>query len=289
MNITPELKAAALRAQQMEATEKKIYEMLAGRIRDEKKRGILQQVAAQEQGHYDFLKTVTEQDIEPKSSTVFWYNILSRIFGFTFAIRLMERTESEALTVYKQLKESGLAVDHIIQQEEEHEKEALAMIEVKAIEHAGSMVLGMNDALVELSGSLAGLTLALQKTNLIAVIGLIIGIAAAMSMASAEYLSSKEEKKANPVAASIYTGLAYIITVAILVTPYFVIANAFVALVTALGLGLIVILLFNLYIAIIKHESFARKFSEMATISLVVAIINFAIGFVIRRFFGVDV
>ena len=120
MTISPELKAAALRAQAMEATEKAIYEMLVRRVRDEKKRNILIEVAQQEQGHYDFLKTVTEQDIAPHGRRVFLYNVLSRIFGFTFAIRLMERTESEALSVYKKLKESGLEVDHIIQQEEEH-------------------------------------------------------------------------------------------------------------------------------------------------------------------------
>ena len=44
------------------------------------------------------------------------------------------------------------------------------------------MVLGMNDAMVEMTGTLAGLTLAMQNTRLIALSGLITGIAATLSM-----------------------------------------------------------------------------------------------------------
>jgi VIT1/CCC1 family predicted Fe2+/Mn2+ transporter len=57
------------------------------------------------------------------------------------------------------------------------------MIEEERLEYVGAMILGLNDALVELSGSLAGFTLALQDSKLVAMVGMITGIAAALSMA----------------------------------------------------------------------------------------------------------
>ena len=48
----------------------------------------------------------------------------------------------------------------------------------------GSVVLGLNDELVEFTGALAGFTLALSDHRLIALTGSITGIAAALSMAS---------------------------------------------------------------------------------------------------------
>src|SRR3989304_527579 len=70
-------------------------------------------------------------------------------------------------------------------QEEEnlHEEKLIDMLDEERLQYAGSVVLGLNDALVELTGALAGLTLALQNVKLIALSGLIPGIAASMSMA----------------------------------------------------------------------------------------------------------
>lgn len=88
------------------------------------------------------------------------------------------------------------------------------------------MVLGLNDALVELTGVLAGLTLALQNTRLVAMTGFITGIAASLSMSASEYLSAKsEEGPQDPLKASIYTGSAYVLTVLFLIFPYLLFTN----------------------------------------------------------------
>ena len=86
----------------------------------------------------------------------------------------------------------------------------------------GSMVLGMNDALVELTGTLAGLSLAMQNTRIIALSGLITGISATLSMASSEFLSAKSEGNENALKSCIYTGIAYLITVTLLILPYLI-------------------------------------------------------------------
>ncbi|MDI6704563.1 MAG: VIT1/CCC1 transporter family protein [bacterium] len=82
------------------------------------------------------------------------------------------------------------------------------------------MVLGLNDALVELTGALAGFTFALQNTRVVAMAGLITGVAASLSMTTSEYLSTKSEGGAkSPFKASVYTGSAYVLTVMFLIFP----------------------------------------------------------------------
>ena len=83
---------------------------------------------------------------------------------------------------------------HIAEEEEEHEKELIGLIDEERMKYTGAMVRGLSDALVELTGTLAGLTLSLLNTRLIAMVGLIIGIAASLSMAGSEYLATKSEE-----------------------------------------------------------------------------------------------
>ncbi|MEN9626764.1 MAG: hypothetical protein RL557_1092 [archaeon] len=155
--------------------------------------------------------------------------------------------------------------------------------------YIGSIVLGLNDALVELTGALAGLTLALQNPQLIAVVGLISGIAASLSMAASEYLSIKaEHNRRNPFASAFYTGIAYIFTVLFLIFPYLFVRNVYYALTWTLFNAVIVIVIFS-YVSLRKEESFYRKFSEMLIISMSVALISFGIGYMVRIFFGVEV
>lgn len=126
------------------------------------------------------------------------------------------------------------------------------MIDEERLQYMGSVVLGLNDALVEFTGALAGFTLALNDTKLIALTGSITGIAAALSMASSEYLSTKSEKTHNkrPVKAAIYTGIAYIITVVALVGPFILLSSPVLALCIMLVMALLIIAFFNYYYAI---------------------------------------
>jgi VIT1/CCC1 family predicted Fe2+/Mn2+ transporter len=150
--------------------------------------------------------------------------------------------------------------------------------------------LGLNDALVELTGVLAGLTLALQNTRLIAMTGLITGLAAALSMGASEYLSTKsEETSKNPMRASIYTGSAYVVTVLFLILPYLIVSNYYIALGSTLLAAILIIASFNYYVSIAKDLSFRRRFLEMIILSFGVAAFSFVMGYVIRTFLGVDV
>ena len=135
----------------------------------------------------------------------------------------------------------------------------------KRLKYTGSIVLGLNDALVELTGALAGFTLALQNTQLIAMVGLITGIAAALSMASSEYLSIRIDGNGhNPVRAAIYTGTAYITTVFLLVAPFFIFSDYITAMIITLVTVLFIIAGFTYYIAKANKLSVIERFLEMA-------------------------
>jgi VIT1/CCC1 family predicted Fe2+/Mn2+ transporter len=289
MNLDAQTMEQVIHAQRMEITEKAIYERLISLTKNQKNKQILEKIATQEQGHYNFLKSISGRDVEPFRFRIFYYTALSRVFGFTFGIRLMEREEVGAGSVYDKLRAVHPEVERIIREEQEHEAATISMLETKALDYAGSLVLGMNDALVEMTGGLAGLTLAIQNSKIIAVTGLVIGIAAAMSMASAEYLSSKEEKKEHPLTASAVTGIAYIITVLVLIVPYLIPGSIYMHLGLAIALGIFVIFLFNYYTSVMKNVSFKKSFLEMTTITLIVAAINFGIGYVVRTVFGIQI
>lgn len=277
--------------QRIELTEYHIYKHLAKAVKDPENSRILDQIADDELRHAEDWKKYTQQDIKPSRWNIFKYTLISRLFGFTFGIKLMERGEEKAQANYAQLKGKIPEIDNWIREEEIHEQKLLAMLDEERLRYAGSVVLGLNDALVELTGALAGLTLALQNGRLIALSGLITGIAASLSMAASEYLSTRsEDTEKHPVRAAIYTGIAYVITVALLVLPYMIMPEYFyLDLAISLTTGVIIIAVFNYYISVAKDEPFRKSFFEMAGLSLGVAAFSFVIGYFIRQWLGVDI
>ena len=288
--ISQYLKEKILKIQKSEITEHNIYKKLAAIIKDSNNKKTLEQISKDELGHYEFWSSLTQQQVNPDKIKVFFYVLISRFFGLTFGIKLMEKGEGLAQDTYTGLKEVSERVEGIIQDEDRHEQELINLIDEERLRYVGSIVLGLNDALVELTGALAGFTLALQKARLVAVVGLITGIAASMSMAASEYLSTKQEdSEKNPLKASIYTGIAYVFTVLFLIFPYLIFKNAFFSLTFMIINALIVVLIFTFYISVAKDLSFKKRFLEMAGISLSIATISFFIGIIIRKVFGVDV
>ncbi|MBN1119464.1 MAG: VIT1/CCC1 transporter family protein [Anaerolineae bacterium] len=289
-NLSADEREKILAFQKAEITGKETYSRLAHRIKDPHNREIVEQIAEQEAAHYKIFKTYTGQDIGPNRFQVFFYAMLARLFGLTFGIKLMERGEEWAQAEYDYLAEKVPELPQIITEEEEHEDKLIDMLDEEALRYAGSVVLGLNDALVELTGALAGLTFAFQNTRLIALTGLITGISASLSMAASEYLSTRaDDPESNAFRSALYTGIAYVVTVAILVLPYLLLDHYILCLVWTLANALIVIAVFNYYLSVAKDLKFGKRFLEMALISLGVAAFSFGIGVVIRQVFGIDV
>ena len=290
MEVSEEVRQHVLAFQKNEISEHHIYRRLANSIPPGENRRILEQIAEDELRHYHGWKKYSGQDVSPNWLWVWTYYLIGRIFGFTFAIKLMERGEEDTARNYAQLQGKLPGVDALIHAENKHEEALIGLLDEERLRYAGSIVLGLNDALVELTGALAGLTLALQNTKLIALSGLITGIAAALSMAASEYLSTRsEETERHPLRASLYTGTAYIFTVLILVLPYLLLENYYACLSVTLIAAVLIVALFNYYISVAKDEPFRARFLEMAGLSLGVAAFSFVLGYLIRTLLGVEV
>lgn len=303
MELDEKTKKKLLTAQRNEITEYHIYNKLAKSTKDPHNREILKRIADDEKKHHDFWKECTHQDVEPSKWKIWKYTIIIKIFGLMFGLKLMEAGEENAQVVYGNLPYCVEHAKNIIEDEDQHEKELLNMINEEKLKYIGSIVLGLNDGLVELTGALAGFTLALSIPGLIAMLGLITGISGAMSMGASAYLSTKSESEENgksPFKSAIYTGGAYILTVFLLVLPYLITRFifpfpqyygiiSFVCLIFTIVFGVLVVLVFTYYISMVQDLSFKKRFLEMAAISLGIAVISFFIGFALRIFFGVDI
>ena len=276
--------------QQNELTESVIYSKIATFAKGKENKDTLQRLAREEKAHYEIWKNYTGEELKPEFWKVFKYTIIARIFGFTFAVKLMEKGEKSAQVEYDVLKGEIAESTAIRQQEEEHEAALLAMLDEERLQYVGSMVLGLNDALVELTGSLAGFALALQNTRLIALSGLIVGISATFSMASSEFLAARSEGRNDALKSCTYTGIAYLLTVVALIAPYllFPMHMYIPALLCMLVVVVLIIAGFTYYTSVAQDQPFKSRFLEMAIISISVAVVSFVVGILAKKLLGVD-
>lgn len=280
-----------LQFQKDEITSSIIYTRFAKRMKDFKNRKILLQIANDEKKHAQIWKNYTGQEVRPNRFKIMWYLFLTYVLGYTFIVKLLENEEYSGARGLGIVKQEIPEVVHIIEQEKKHERLLMNMLNEERLNYVGAMVLGLNDALVELTGTIAGLTFVLVHTKLIALAGIVTGIAATLSMAASNYLAERANKNPHALKACIYTGIAYIITVVLLVLPYLFFPDKMylAALCTMILIVIGIIFFFNYYIAIVRSEAFWPRFLEMATISLSVALISFLIGLLAKLCFNLDV
>ncbi|RUM45363.1 MAG: rubrerythrin family protein [Hydrogenimonas sp.] len=280
----------ALRQQQNEIDDFTIYTKLATIEKEPNNRELLQKIADEERQHYLFWKKITNQSLTARRWVVIFYAFLARFLGTSFALKLLEKREIGAEDFYQRLFNIYPEARRIYEEEKHHEHELIGMLNDKKLLYAGAIVLGMNDALVELTGTLSGIALAFDKSVVVGVTGLIMGIAASLSMAGSAYLESRESPTngINPLTYATYTGVAYIFTTFLLVLPFFLFSTTPPALVMMFTAAVGAILLYNFYISVARDEPFFKRVREMSLITFGVALISFGIGYIIRTYFGIE-
>ena len=271
--------AIVRRMQDNEATDQRVYAALAKQASLQKNSEILEKMSHDEGLHCAVWGRYTGIEAKADMFRVWLFVVLGKIFGLVFVINLMEGGEDDSAENYRKLME----------EQTRHEAQLAAMIHEEKLSYISSMVLGLNDALVELTGALAGFTLALNDNRMVGMAGFITGVAATLSMAASEYLSKKADTSAkHPLKAAVYTGVAYMITVAFLLLPYIVFESPLVALGFCLFDAALIILGFTYFVSVVRKESFVRGFTEMITISFSVAGISFLIGWAARSWLNID-
>ena len=279
------------KAQQDELVGMEVYGRLAKLVEDPHNAKILKQIAEDEKRHANIFKKYTGKALKVSKLRVLFYVLVSRIFGLTFGVKLQERNKVAAQKKYTQILNAIPEMKEVIEAEEKHETKLINLINKEKLSYMSSVLLGLNDALVELTGALAGFTLSIQNSKIIALMGLITGISASLSLSASEYLSIKseadpEEAQQRAVKSALYTGIAYILTVIALVIPYFLIVNYVASLIVTIVIAITIIFIFNFYISVANDYNFKRRFIEMVAISIGVATLSFIIGYLVKTFLG---
>ncbi|HBT94773.1 MAG TPA: rubrerythrin family protein, partial [Coriobacteriia bacterium] len=248
---------ALARFQKEEATGHIVYARMARFEKHEKHVKILSQIATDELDHYNLWKQYTGRDFAPNRLQTTWYTLLFFLCGYTFVLRLMGRSETSAVKSYSALPTALPELKQVIADEEAHEEMLISILDEERLKYVGAIVLGLNDALVELSGALAGFTLALNDNTMIGLAGFITGVAATLSMAASEYLSKKtDQSEKHPLKAAFYTGMAYMFTVALLLLPYALTSKPILALGFCLLNAALIIAGFTFFVSVVRRESF---------------------------------
>ena len=288
MSIDHQLLKDLVNFQRDEITEYHIYRYLADK-EEGRNREVLLKISDDELRHYNTWKRITGEEVEPDWNKIRFYKLMYKIFGLVFSIKLMEKGERKAEERYRKAAEKIEVAKEILKDEFEHEDNLLSLLTDERLQFIGSIVLGLSDALIELTGALAGLSLALYNTLIVGLAALITGIAASMSMAVSEYLSKRSEGDVNAVKGALYTGIAYIVTVLLIVMPFFFGLNIYLSLASSLLVASSIIGALTFYTSVVREITWRREFTEMLVLTMGVAFISFSIGYFIRLYFNIEV
>jgi VIT1/CCC1 family predicted Fe2+/Mn2+ transporter len=287
--MTPELRVMVRQMYHSEATDACLYAALARQTKSAHNREFLEKMACDERRHRDIWGTYLDGPPKVRRCKIWLFTLLAKVFGLVFVINLMESSEKAAMQAYARMGRDLPIALELLRDESRHEDYLLAMLQEERLSYISAMVLGLNDALVELTGALAGFTLALNDNTMIGLAGFITGVAATLSMAASEYLAKKADpNEAHPLKAAAYTGSAYLITVALLLAPYGLISSPLKALGFCLLNAVLVIVAFTFFVSVVRKQSFWRGFREMVLISFGVACISFLIGWGARTWLNLD-
>jgi VIT1/CCC1 family predicted Fe2+/Mn2+ transporter len=279
----------------------RLYSALAERLPDgSSSREMLTELAEQERSHVDFWVGVggLKEELLRPSRLKHWLLVTaSVVLGPAFTIRWLERGEDKAIDTYKALLADGeltavqrRSVRKMLKEEEEHEQLLESGVEDERRIYLGAAVLGLNDALVELTGGLTGLVSSISDPKLIGFAALVVGVAASMSMAASNFLSVDigEPSELRPGKAAAYTGIAYIIVVVGLVLPFFLLADRHTALFISWSSAIVIIAGFSSYSSVMQSTSFWRRFGLMLLLGLGVAVISYGIGRALGSLIGIE-
>jgi VIT1/CCC1 family predicted Fe2+/Mn2+ transporter len=280
-----------------ELTEHVVYHKLAQMEKDPGNREALERLSAQEKIHYEFWKslmpTAEAEMVHPRWYTVWGLSFLRIVLGVTFMTKFLETHENDAVEKYQgiaaTIPESHRArFAQIIEDEKSHERTLIAQLKEKRVSYMGFIVLGLADAIVEITGVHAGFLGVTGSTLIAGVAGIIVGFSAAISMGSASYLQAKQDTEKSAVLSGFLTWASYFCSVVLLALPYFLIHVMLPAFITSTSVGILLVAGFTFYGAIVFDRKFWREFSETVGLMLATALATFILGAVVGTLFHIN-
>ena len=284
MTLNSNLKDKLIEIQEKEITEYAVYRKLSERTKGNNSK-VLKQISEDELRHYNEWKEYTQTEVNPDKLVVLKYLIISKIFGIMFMMKLLEGKEEKAQTNYSKISKELPAANNILAEEGKHEKLLIEMIDEKRLDYLSSIISGLNDAMIELAGELAGFTFALQNPALIGFAGIIAGIAQFLSSSASEielFLTERTVENKEAIKKSFFEGSIYLITVFFLIIPFFFTQNPFMALGISVFNSFLIIIFFTYYVSIVKELSLKKMFSITLLITMGIGTLSFIIGWIVK-------
>ncbi len=268
-----------------EFSDSTLYDRLSKTVGDDSPfKDILKNLSSTEKKHFEFWRKYAP-DEKPRLATLklYWVLFLRRFLGLTFATRYLDRHEANVVQEYQGLarlipESDKPAYEEMVADEREHEKAFAMKVESSSVQYISFVVLGLADALVEISGIHAGWLGLFEKTEIAGLAGVIAGGAASLAMASAAFAQAKQGFQGSARRSALYTGVFYFITAVILATPYFMTASMLLALGGSLTLAVIILAVTTWYSIVIQQKPFLKDFVEILAILFAATIVVFALG-----------
>ena len=298
MATTLSLSEVAKNAASDEYTDYLVYRRLSesSRTKDPKLKNSLSKLAETEFRHYEFWKKYTsETQIHANTRTIYLTLFLRLIFGMTFAVKYLENHENVVIRRYNSVSHLIPEADRqlfneMVQDEQEHEKLFMDEMQSSYVKYISFVVLGLADAIVEISGIHAGSLGIYSSTELTGLAGIVAGASASIAMASAAYAQAKQgEFKGSPSISAVATGVSYFVNAVILATPYFLTKTMSTAIGISIVFAIIIIAFTSYYNSVVSEGNFVRDFSELAGIMLGASGALFVFGLLIRSVLGISV
>jgi VIT1/CCC1 family predicted Fe2+/Mn2+ transporter len=256
---------------------------------------VLQQLAATEAKHFEFWRNLAGPgDYDVPQRTIRFYRTLRSVFGITFVVKLLEMQEDAMIDdlrhyLFEADHPAKAEIENVILVEEAGEQKLIKRIKEERVEFTGSIVLGLNDGLIELSGALTGFSFAFRHNPTVVLAGIILGISASLSMGSSAYLQARHERGKDPTKSALYVGLSYFLVLGFLIWPYAATSDLYLPLVAMVLSILLLVGGLSFYTAVIFGRKFRESFYEMLMFSIGTAIVTFLIGTAARRLFGIQI
>ncbi len=272
-----------------------IYSRLAASEKNPEFRAALESLIDQEKEDFAFWQKLSQhKEFSVPAWQVWYFFAIRKIFGLTFTARLLEGREKKMIVAYSHYlmhsaPELKQEIHRIIQHEQYHEQQLIAQIKEDKIEFLGNIILGLNDGLIELTGALVGFAFALSNHFVVAAAGFIAGIAATLSMASSAYMQAQYEEGRDARKSALYTGVAYLVVVLLLVAPFLIFAHSLIAITMTIAIVIVIIAAISWYTAILFERKFFTRFFQMLLFTLGVAAISFGIATSVRLIFGIEI
>lgn len=301
-----------------ELVDSEIYFQLAMKEKNHKLKELLKGLVAMEKKHLNLWKDAIEEHGYAVQEhylfvrlKVLGFLLARRLLGVAFIVKLLGRTELKNLSNYEAIiKNKNVRLTKIerrylytiIKDEKQHEIQLNRNLKKyeKTLDHIRSIVLGLNDGIVEILAVIAGLAIIATSSLIVVLAGIIVGIAGTLSMAGGVYLSSKsdvlvenvsgeKERATTPIKDALYTGLFYLIGSIIVILPFIFGMLGYYGILLSIIMASLALVIASTIIAIISNANVTRRCIESLAISLGTAFVGIMLGSIFKAYFGITI